>query len=282
MHEPAMLTILNRNPACSGWLRASSSIKMLRQPGMNCARREKNVFVLARASRLSEVAEFVRVVNRRHQLRALLIHADLDERWIGQLLHRADLRTLKYTHIHREHGLPRRVLNAWKLGCQDLLIADAIALEDRLIVLSCDLNRIEVPWSSISVLARMKREGRARFHIASDGSYLHWPEGDIHLGIEAFREAVDPVFREKALRHEQISLEQFGLAVTVLRERHGVRQGAVPGLSSRQVRRIERGEGFPRVSTLEKLAQAHGLSLNEYLERLAQLQQDGLQEGLRV
>ncbi len=247
-------------------------MRVLKRPVMKSAREERNIFVLARASGLAEVAAFVREANRRHQLRALLIHADLEERWIGQMLHRADLRTLKYTHVHRTHDLPRRVLKAWEFGCQDVLIADAVALADRLIVLTCDLNRIEVPWNSIAVLSRMEPKLRAHFQVASDGSFLHWPDGDIHLGIDAFREAVDPVAREIARRKHQVLREEFGQAVAMLRDRHGLRQGEIPGLSSRQVRRIERGEGFPRVSTLEKLAEAHEISLNDYLDRLAHLQ----------
>jgi hypothetical protein len=276
MRSETRLTIVNRDPVCSKWLRATSAVTVLKHPVLKKAHEAQNIFVLVRASGLGEVAAFVREANRRNQLRALLIHADLEERWIGQMLHRANLRTLRHTHVHRDHLLPCRVLKAWEFGCQDILIADAVALADRLIVLTCDLNRLEVPWNSISVLSRMKPEKRADFQVDSDGSYLHWPDGDIHLGIEAFREAVDPVFREAALRREQISLEQFGRAIAMLRERHGVRQGAIPGLSSRQVRRIERGEGFPRVSTLEKLAGAHVLSLNEYLDRLARLQQGGM------
>lgn len=265
------MTVVNRDPSCSKWLRASSRVRVLKRPSLKRAREAQNLFVLASASGLGEVAAFVREANRRNQLRALLIHADMEERWIGQMLHRADLRTLRHTHVHREHHLPRRVLKAWEFGSQDILIADALALADRLIVLTCDLKRIEVPWDSIPVLSRIEREKRAEFEIDSDGSCLHWPEGDIHLGYGAFREAVDPVFREHVLRRERLAVEKHGRAIARLRKRHGVRQDAIQGLSGRQVRRIERGEAYPRVSTLEKLARAHRLSLDEYLDGLARL-----------
>lgn len=42
----------------------------------------------------------------------------------------------------------------------------------------------------------------------------------------------------------------------------------VPGVSARQVRRIEAG-ALPRVATLEKLAEAHGMGVKGYLHQVA-------------
>jgi transcriptional regulator with XRE-family HTH domain len=54
-----------------------------------------------------------------------------------------------------------------------------------------------------------------------------------------------------------------------VREEHGLRQGDIPGLSERQVRRLEQGHAFPQAKTVEKLAAAHGLSVADYLKELA-------------
>ncbi|MBM4320522.1 MAG: helix-turn-helix transcriptional regulator [Deltaproteobacteria bacterium] len=69
------------------------------------------------------------------------------------------------------------------------------------------------------------------------------------------------------LRHAQ----GLGRAIATLRERAQLRQGDIPGLSSRQLRRLEQGEFIPRVATLEKLAAAHRTSLAGYLDGLAGL-----------
>jgi len=61
---------------------------------------------------------------------------------------------------------------------------------------------------------------------------------------------------------------QFGRAVSVLRREHGLNQADIPGVSARQVRRIE-GGSLPRSETLLRLARAHGLDLGAYLDRVA-------------
>lgn len=61
----------------------------------------------------------------------------------------------------------------------------------------------------------------------------------------------------------------YGSASRKLRREKGLRQSDVPGLTARQVGRIESGHRATR-SALQKLAAAHGLSVNEYLDDLAQ------------
>jgi hypothetical protein len=48
----------------------------------------------------------------------------------------------------------------------------------------------------------------------------------------------------------------------------------IPGLSDKQLRRIERGECRLTSNAAKKLAKAHGMTPNEYLQKLA----DALQE----
>lgn len=272
MQTATTLTVLNRDPACADWLRPSGSMTVLQRPDVDAALSETHVIVIALASELEQVAEFVRKANRRHHLKALLVHADLDERWISQMLDRADLRTLRNLLVHRGHEQPRRVLDAWKIGSQDVLLADAVALSDRLIVLTCALERLEVPWTAVRALGDMKKEWRTQFEIASDGSYIHWPDADVHLDVEALRVAIDPKAREAARLQHQRRGKGFGRAISRLRRKQEIRQTDIPGLSARQVRRIENGEVFPRVSSLEKLAKAHGMDISNYLDELAVLQ----------
>jgi len=55
----------------------------------------------------------------------------------------------------------------------------------------------------------------------------------------------------------------------MLRLEKGVKQPDVPGLSQRQVRRIEHGVGTTYESP-SRLAKAHGVDSDEYLNRLAE------------
>ena len=269
-HTP--MTVLLRNPSCSDWVRSSEWVTVVQRPDPEVAANARNVFVLALASELSEVAPFVRAANSRHHLRALFVQADLAERWIGQMLSRADLRTLRNLLVHQGPDLPRRVLGAWKMGAQDDLIADAVAVNDRLLVFSCALERIEIPFADVPALARLSKGDRGSFEVASDGSYLHWSGPDIHLDLEAFRIAVDPKVGERARVEQMRHNARFGRAVATMREGQGLRQSDIEGLSARQVRRIEAGEFFPRSGTLGRLARAHGMTLANYLDAVAKTQ----------
>jgi len=62
--------------------------------------------------------------------------------------------------------------------------------------------------------------------------------------------------------------KRLGNAVTDLRHDRGLSQSDVKGISARHLRRIEEGESTPRLATLRRLAEAHGLPLNEYLGEL--------------
>ena len=242
---------------------------MLRRPDMAVAEEAVNIIVIVAASELPKVGAFVREANKRHHLKALLVHADLDERWIGQLLDRAQVRTLRNLLVHRGGEQPGRILEAWRMGAQDKLIADAIALPDRLLVVSCALERMEVPYARIGSLEQMPAEERADFRIDPDGSYLYWPKADVHLDLDSLRFAIDERARERARLDAVRSNQRIGAAVASVRGREGLSASAIDGISERQIRRIEQGRCVPRTATMKKLAFAHGMVLKEYLDSLA-------------
>jgi len=169
--------------------------------------------------------------------------------------------------------VPGRVLSAWALGAPDEMIADARALGEgeRLLVVSCAMEQTELAFEDVPALAQMPEEKRPEFEVASGGSYLRWPAADADLDLDAIRYYAGPEpHRQRADRERLARDEAFGTAVAAVRERHELRQADVEGLSARQVRRIEKGESYASTDALEKLAEAHGLEVNAYLEAVAQ------------
>lgn len=269
------ISVLNHDPACTSWLRSSRTVDVFKRATPEAAANKRKVIVLVAASQLGEVAEFVRAASKRHRLQALLVHEDVDSRWLGQLLDRADLRTLRNLLVHRGGGQPQRILNAWRIGAQDDLIADAVRMKDGLLVLSCAMKRIEVPWSALQTVSNVPTDEWGELQVAEDGSYVHWPEPDVHMDLGGLQRMVDPAAREAARVERVRSQQGFGAAVAELRKAAGLTQSAITGVTGRQVRRMESGEVFPRVSTLKKLAEAHGQSTAEYLDALAKVQATG-------
>ncbi len=266
------ISVLNHDPACAPWLRSSPTVDVFKRATLEAAERKQKVIVLVAASQLDEVADFVRAASRLHRLQALLVHEDVEPGWIAQLLDRAKLRPLRNLLVHRGGEQPRRILNAWRIGAQHDLIGDALRIPQGLLVLSCAMKRIEVPWSALQTVSEVPTGEWGSFQVADDGSYIHWPESDVHLDLGGLQRLVDPAAREAAKVDRVRSQRGFGAAVTALRNAAGLAQSAIEGVTARQVRRIESGEVFPRVSTLAKLAAAHGQSTAEYLDALAKEQ----------
>jgi hypothetical protein len=266
------LTIVMGDPGFKGHVPRGpkTSVLQLGSVGSIDVRRTKSIyFVFAPASELEPVAKLVHEANSAHRLCALFVRADVDCTWFLQMFERANLRVLRNTLVHTDPAVPTRVVSAWQLGAQDTLIADAIVADDRLLVRSCALESFEVGFGEIPALARLPESEREKFIVDRDGSYLYWEANDTHVGLEMVRFATDATFRETSLLRKLASGKQFGRAVKAVREESDLRQSDVPGVSQRQVSRIESGSGAPRYETLRKLALAHSLTVAEYLDRLA-------------
>lgn len=228
-----------------------------------------DVVVVARASQLEATLASVRAASPRVPLRGVVVELDLDPRWMPQLLARAGVRDVSRVLVHRDDSVPRRVVRAWSMDCADVLIADADALDDALLVVTCDFECLYVAWEAHPALARLSHEQRAQVGVASDGSHVAWEHADVHLDLEAIRVAADP--RAAAAAHEALRVADArrGAAMRDLRECAGLRQTDIAGVTSRQIRRIEQGLAAPRLATYERLAAAHGMTLTAYLDALA-------------
>lgn len=247
----------------------SPAFRVLHRVRPETAETVRNLFVLCSAFHLPHVADFVTAVNRRHHLLALFVRQDVDPAWLPQMLERADLRTLRNMIVHSDNALPKRVMTAWRHGAQDQLIANATVVGDRLFVSSCMPETFEVGFDQMAALRRINKAERKNLEIADDGSYIHWPESDVHLDLDSIRSVLDPAWGAKCQAARLAYDKAYGAAIATLREERGLRQRDISGLSERQVRRIEAGEGLT-ASALAYLAEAHGMKLDEYLQALAE------------
>jgi hypothetical protein len=102
-----------------------------------------------------------------------------------------------------------------------------------------------------------------------DGSYLHWPGPDIHIDLDAIRVAKDPSALTEAIVEKARHDNRYGAAIAVVRLAAGLKQSDIEGLSERQVRRIEKGEGTTS-EALRLLAAAHCMKLDDYFKAVAE------------
>ena len=262
------LTVLEHDSHTASVVRDCRRFRILRRPDRRTAGQARNVFVLVSATELPDVSQFVSVVNRRHQLRALLVRDDVEPNSITQMFERARLRMMRNTIVHSDPSIPRRVLTAWAHNAQTQLIAKASVSKHHLFVLSCALQPYELAFDSMAALKCIPEAERARFTVDEDGSYIHWPGPDVHIDLDAIRVAVDPRARAKAVAAKARHDARYGAAIAKLRLTKGLKQSDIKGLSERQVRRIEKGQGTTS-GALRRLAAAHDVDLEEYLRQVA-------------
>ncbi|MGL4552618.1 MAG: helix-turn-helix domain-containing protein, partial [Gemmataceae bacterium] len=148
-------------------------------------------------------------------------------------------------------------------------IIDAALAGDSLLVRGPRQRLLTVPVASLSALKGLPREVLRDFEVDPDGSFLHWPGPDVHLGWEQFLQAVHPGELLKGRQRTEGYNRRYGDAIRRLREAAGITQSGVEGITERQLRRVERGECRATLAALGSLAKAHGVSVNEYLDAVA-------------
>jgi hypothetical protein len=148
-------------------------------------------------------------------------------------------------------------------------IIDAYLAGDTLFVRGPKHRMLHVPVNSVRALSGRPRAVLQNFEIDPDGSYVYWPDLDVHLGWNQFLQAVDPDELRKAQQRTEGYNKRYGAAIRKLREEAGLSQSKIEGLTERQVRRIEQGECRATRGALAALAKAHGLDVNAYIEQLA-------------
>lgn len=179
-----------------------------------------------------------------------------------------ELRRPEYRlHVTRDVGVVRRLLVSSLRDDPRLGIVDAYVLGDSLVVLTGDFELRSFPIARVPALASIPSSERSAFEIDADGSYLYWPEPDLHLGVSQLLQAADPAYLID-IEIERNSNDFSGRALRSIREERGLRQADVPGLSERQVRRIEDGVSRLRPASARSLADALELTVAELLAQI--------------
>jgi transcriptional regulator with XRE-family HTH domain len=228
------------------------------------------LLVLSDASTLHRVAECVSAANKVHRLVALLVNNDVGSNWFPHFLHTAGIRILRNMVVFSDDELPVRVLNAWALGGEHDFIADATVVDDTLWVQSCAFERFSVSFDAFAALRSMPEEARADFRIEDDGLLLYWPKFRVHLDLDEIRFANDPERKREALARSLGSQRAIGAALRRLRENANLAQSDIPGMSERQVRRVETGDRLT-VDTIDAFSAALSMDPDHLLERISQL-----------
>ena len=148
-------------------------------------------------------------------------------------------------------------------------ILDAYVLEDSLVVVLGDMSVREFPIGRLPQVRRFEPAVLSRFVIDSAGSYLYWPDRDVHMGPSQMLQAVDPMYlSDVEIRRYQ--MENVSQALLDMRNDRQLKQTEIPGLSERHVRRLEKEGVRLTVEAATRFASAFGLTLSEFLDELSE------------
>jgi hypothetical protein len=225
--------------------------------------------VVARASELCDPKRYPlpRWVDAETRFLALL---DVPEQAILRLpsvlrLHKPDQRL----QVCRDEGVVKRLVIALSRGAPWEGVLDAYVLDGALVVLLGDMSVREFPVQRLPKLRQMGPEDLARFEIDSAGSFLYWPEPDIHLGPSQLLQAVDPMYLAD-IEIKRYEMEKISLVLFDMRTERSFKQTEIEGLSDRHVRRLENEEIRLTVDAAEKLARSFGMGLPEFLDEVSE------------
>jgi hypothetical protein len=204
-----------------------------------------------------------------------LLFPNLGPESISEVTAGLDVRSPERIHTPRFecdnlHTFCRRFMGSICSEDSHRSILDAWWEPGRLVIRSGSFERMKVP---ISALPRKFREAPmdqlVKFGIDEDGDMISWPELDIDMGWEQFEQAVNPEARLRANQKSDKFNAAYGHAIRILRESKGVPQNEIDGLDARHLRRIEQGEQRATHKALSKLADAHNMDLNAYMNELS-------------
>jgi hypothetical protein len=269
MSQRPIINIIANDLEIQSMIPNSDYFKVITRPDLNLSN-EQTLLIFTTITGLSDIAEFISLANQKHHLKGLFIRADINAKWLTQILDQVNLRVLRYTLVYDDLAIAKRVINAWDWNAQEQLIADVIVIQDELLVINCAMERLEISFDAMLALEKITQAERANFILSEEGSYLYWESEDIHLDFDGFKTVIDPDYQAKCKAKRLMQNQLFGKAIATLRKQHNLRQSDIKGLSTKQVYRIEKGENT-KVETLKLLATAHGMNINDYLNAVANL-----------
>ena len=199
-----------------------------------------------------------------------LVVLDVPEQAVPRLasrlrLHRPDQRL----QVCRDPSVVKRMVIALKRPAPWEGILDAYVLQDSLVVVLGDMSVREFPIERLPQIKRFEPEVLKHFEIDSAGSYLYWPDREVHMGPSQMLQAVDPMHLAD-VEIRRYEMERVSLALLDMRKDRQLRQAEIPGLSERHVRRLEKEEVRLTVDAATRFASAFELTLPEFLDELSQ------------
>lgn len=241
--------------------------------------RLRDTFLVLPSSTLNKYADLlIRSIKELPKLRIIFVLMDTDFDTFFDKVAELKVNSVlsKMFRVERAEQIDH-VLHAWCDGLQKLRFADARVEGSTLIAKACDLSRYEIDLSNLPLLRDIDPAQLHKPTIDQSGTKLSWRERHIDIDFDTVRYHADSKYRRERDIDALDYYRNYGDAIRTLREELGLTQESIAsktGVSTRHLSRVENGEQKPTVKLVDKLADAHGLTFGEYLQRLIRICSD--------
>jgi hypothetical protein len=174
------------------------------------------------------------------------------------------------TKREQTRDLYQEVIEEMETDHLHVLIQKAFIKGNYLIVTNKAGREIRVSFDQVPALKhKLKFCDRLYFEIQDNGSCLYWESADIHLDFESLLYYVDKEFRAKVDQESASRFKAYGKAIAKVRTAYDIPVDGITGIKAEDVQDIESGELRPETIALACYADALGLELNEFLNKVA-------------
>lgn len=267
MGQPAIISFLNSDIEEKKTVQQYSELKFLHGLRKDFIKNPSDFVIVVEPENLKMLKEVNETVFK--YLKGILVKNSAEAMALLPILLKDVKLSSKFLKLFSDYSseVLERISWAWSAEGQSELIADAKLVGDELFVQSCDFQRYLIPVKNIKALSKVGSDDISNFEIDKQGSYLYWPQYDIHLDLEALRVASDPELKAKIKAKSIAYDERYGEAIKNIRRKYNLNQDDFE-ISDKQIRRYEHGAQRPTFKSYKIMASAHGLSVEKYLEEL--------------
>ncbi len=149
-------------------------------------------------------------------------------------------------------------------------VIDAYVVGSTLTVFMGDLTIRDFPVDQVPSIRSLASEQLKKLEVDIDGSFITWPDTDIHIGPSQLLQAVDPS-QLAEIEIERFRSESTAVALKYMREQRGLRQADIDGVGERQVSRLENAESRLTAAAAEHFARSFDLTITDFLDELGRL-----------
>jgi len=232
-----------------------------------------NTFLALKSSTLNKFAAELVTVLKISNLRVVFVEIDTNTDHFFDKIQELDKPGLvrKLFKVTSKDQI-NRILHAWCDKRAESSIASAYVENEEFVVQACDLKHYRIKFKDFVGLSELTQDQREHFEIDEFGHDIRWTKQNVSIDLDVVRYKVDREFKHAKDMDALADYKDYlSRAIRMVMSDHGLTQAQLRkkgGPSERHLYRIEHSELELTSNMIDRLAKAHGLASNDYIDEL--------------